>query len=293
MHATVADALHDAAQRLGDAGVGDPRREARALWAAVAGDGITPGDVWLDRDQAPTPAVEHRFRYAVAQRAAGVPFAYAAGCVDFRTLRLKVDHRSLIPRPETEGLVELVLRETGTRDEGRGTGGVVADIGTGCGCIALALAVEGSFERVIAVDSSCDAAALARENVALVRPPVPVEVREGDLLAPLAGERYRAIVANPPYLTEAEYQGLDPAVRLFEPRDALVSGTDGLAATRALVAGARGLLEPGGLLALEVDERRAERVARLAHERAWSRVTVHDDLFGRRRYVLATFEEGV
>ena len=294
VHATVADALHDAARRLGDTGVGDPRREARALWAAVAGDGITPGDVWLDRDQAPTPAVEHRFRYAVAQRAAGVPFAYAAGCIDFRTLRLKVDHRSLIPRPETEGLVELVLAHVrGTGNVQRATWGIAADVGTGCGCIALSLAVEGSFERVIAVDSSCDAAALARENVALVRPPVPVEVREGDLLAPLAGERYRAIVANPPYLTEAEYQGLDPAVRLFEPRDALVSGTEGLAATRALVAGARGLLEPGGLLALEVDERRAERVARLARELAWSRVTVHDDLFGRRRYVLATFEEGV
>ena len=170
--------------------------------------------------------------------------------------------------------------------------GVVADIGTGCGCIALSLAVEGAFARVIAVDSSCEAAALARENVALVRPPVPVEVREGDLLAPVAGERCRAIVANPPYLTEAEYLGLDQTVRLFEPRDALVSGPDGLAATRALLAGAPGLLEPGGLLALEVDERRAQRVARLAREFAWSRVTVHDDLFGRPRYVLAILEEG-
>ena len=292
IHATVADALHDAAQRLAGAGVADPRREVRALWAAVAGDGITPGDVWLARHHAPPPALARRFEAALARRAGGLPFAYAAGRTDFRTLQLKVDQRALIPRPETEGLVELVLRETGKRDERRGTGGVVADIGTGCGCIALSLAVEGCFERVIAVDSSSDAAALARENVALVRPPVPVEVREGDLLAPLAAERYRAIVANPPYLTEAEYQGLEPAVRLFEPRDALVSGTDGLAATRALVAGARGLLGPGGLLALEVDERRAERVARLARELAWSRVTVHDDLFGRRRYVLATFEEG-
>ena len=81
-------------------------------------------------------------------------------------------------------------------------------------------------------------------------------------------------------------------MRLFEPRDALVSGPDGLAATRALLAGARGLLEPGGLLALEVDERRAERVAWLARELAWSRVNVHDDLFGRARYVLAILEEG-
>src|SRR5207253_1166212 len=97
-----------------------------------------------------------------------------------------------------------------------------------CGCNALALAVEGAFERVIAVERSRDAAALARENVALLQPPLPVEVREGDLLGPLAGERYRAIVSNPPYLTEAEYAALDPAVRLCEPREALVGGADGL-----------------------------------------------------------------
>src|SRR5213076_385597 len=109
--------------------------------------------------------------------------------------------------------VELVLRAMRETGNGKGeTWGAVADIGTGCGCIALALGVEGSFERVIAVERSPQAAALARENVALVRPPVPVEVREGDLLAPLAGQRYRAIVSNPPYLTEAEYAALDPAV---------------------------------------------------------------------------------
>jgi release factor glutamine methyltransferase len=103
----------------------------------------------------------------------------------------------LIPRPETEGLVSLVL-EWSQGDEGRGKGGIAADVGTGTGCIALALAVEGPFERVIAVERSPEAGALARENVALVRPPVPVEVREGDLLAPLAGARYRAMVSNPP-----------------------------------------------------------------------------------------------
>src|SRR5207245_1985920 len=149
-----------------------------------------------------------RIREAVERRARGVPFAYAVGSVGFRTLELQIDSRALIPRPETEGLVELVLewaRGAGEREEGRGRGGVAADIGTGCGCIALSLAVEGEFDRVIAVERSAAAAALARENVERVRPPVPVEVREGDVLAPLGGcARLRAIVSNPPYLTDAE-----------------------------------------------------------------------------------------
>src|SRR6266576_2515941 len=296
----IRDVLGEAVERLAGAGLADPRREARTLWAAVAGRGVKPGDVWLGRDRPPAPDVARRFRRAVERRASGMPFGYAAGRADFRTLALRLDPRALVPRPETEGLVELVLRvmqETGNPKglphgrEKRETWGAVADIGTGCGCIALSLAVEGRFERVIAVERSPEAAALARENVALVRPPVPVEVREGDLLAPLAGERYRAIVSNPPYLTDAEYLHLDRSVTRFEPRGALVSGPDGLAATRALLAGARGVLEPGGLLALEVDERRAERVARLARELTWSRVNVYDDLFGRRRYVLAILEE--
>ena len=289
----IRDVLSEAVERLAGAGLRDPRREARTLWAAVAGRGVKPGDVWLGRDRPPAPDVARRFRRAVERRASGMPFAYAAGRADFRTLALRVDPRALVPRPETEGLVELVLRETGKREAGCGTCGVAADIGTGCGCIALSLAVEGRFERVIAVERSSDAAALALENVALVQPAVPVEVREGDLLAPLAGERYRAIVSNPPYLTEAEYATLDPSVRLFEPREALVSGADGLAATRALLAGARALLEPGGFVALELDERRADAVQALALRHGWSRVAVYDDLFGRPRFLLAGLEEGV
>lgn len=294
---TIRDVLTDAAHRLAASGLPRSRREATMLWAALAGGGTKPGDVWLQHDQEPAAELLERFGRAVERRASGVPFAYAAGRTGFRTLDLKLDARALIPRPETEGLVDLVLawarpgeRATWNVERG-GCGGVVADVGTGCGCIALALAAEGRFERVIAVERSAAAAALARENVALVRPPVPVEVREGDLLAPLAGRRYSAIVSNPPYLTEAEYAALDPAVRLFEPREALVSGADGLSATRGLLAGARALLEPGGFVALEIDERRAAQVRALALRYDWSRVAVYDDLFGRPRFLLAAIDE--
>jgi len=261
------------------------------LWAALAGAGTKPGDVWLQRDREPGAELLEQFWHAVEQRSSGIPFAYAVGRVGFRTLDLHIDPRALIPRPETEGLVELVLRETGMRDAGGGRRGVVADVGTGCGCVALALAVEGDFERVVAVERSPGAAALARENVALLQPPLPVEVREGDLLGPLAGERYRVIVSNPPYLTEAEYAALDPAVRLFEPREALVSGADGLTATHALLEGAAALLEPDGCVVLEIDERRADAARALALRHGWSRAVVYDDLFGRPRFLLASLDE--
>ncbi len=281
---SIAQALAQAAEQLDRSGVVNAQREATALWAAVLG--VKPGDVWLQRDASPPAPVAERFWDAVQRRSSGIPFPYAVGRASFRSLELTLDPRALIPRPETEGLVDLAL------DWARG--GLAADIGTGCGCLALALATEGSFERVIAVERSPEAAALARENVALVQPRTPVEIREGDLLAPLMGGRYRVIVSNPPYLTEAEYDALEPSVRQFEPRAALVSGADGLDATRALLAGAAPLLEPGGVLVLEIDERRAEAVRGLAltKDYGWASSAIHQDLFGRPRYALAFPREG-
>jgi release factor glutamine methyltransferase len=281
--ATIDGIVRAAAARLESAlGAGAGRREARALWAAVAG--VTPGDAWLHGDRAPSDELAARFQDAVRRREGGEPFAYAAGGASFRMIDLRLDRRALIPRPETEGLVDLALRWS--ERAGWGPGGAAADLGTGSGCIALSLAGEGTFERIVAVEHAPAAAALARENITRVRPPVPVEVREGDWLVPLAGERFRIIVANPPYLTAKEYAALDPAVRGFEPLDALVSGSDGLDATRRILAGAAPLLEPGGALVLEIDERRAGAVQSLATEYAWERALIHDDLFGRPRYAL-------
>ena len=251
--------------------------DTAAVWAALSG--TTVGDAWLRQGEPKSPELVARYRDAVAQLQRGVPFAYAVGRAGFRTLDLLIDARALIPRPETEGLVDLVLQNA--------QDGLAADIGTGSGCIALALATEGRFERIIAVERSPGAAALARLNLALVRPPTPVEIREGDLFAPLAGSRFRAIVSNPPYLTEDEYDALDESVKAFEPREALVSGPDGLDATRVLLAGAAALLEPDGVLALEIDERRGDAVRALAHAHGWTRIEIHDDMFGRPRYVVA------
>jgi release factor glutamine methyltransferase len=269
-----------------------PDGEATALWAAIAG--LTPAEVWLRREADAAPDVTQRFWRAVEQRTRGVPFAYVVGRVGFRTVDLKIDRRALIPRPETEGLVELVLSEIGTGETGSEKLGLAADIGTGSGCIALSLAIEGHFAKVVAVEQSAAAAELARENIARIAPDTPVEVREGNLLEPLSvnGERFRVIVSNPPYVTAAEHEALEPGVRDFEPREALVSGIDGLDATRAIFAAAGALLERGGgaLLALEIDERRADAVRTLGLGYGWN-VAIHADLFGCPRYALATKED--
>ena len=212
-----------------------------------------------------------------------MPFQYAVGTAAFRHLTLKVDRRVLIPRPETELLVEIVLILT----TGKGT---VADVGTGSGAIALALASEGEYDRVIATDVSAEALAVARENLAVigVEKREVVEFRHGDLLAPLRGDRVRALVSNPPYISQAEADDLPASVRDWEPPVALFSGEDGMAAIRAIVRGAPDVLEPGGLLALEVDSTRAE-LAREAVEMdgRYRAVDVRMDLTGRARFVVA------
>ncbi len=281
---TLGEVLDQAARLLATAKVREPRRQAAAIWAWL--ENTTVGEVWLRRIGAAEPDAVERFRAAIQRRAGGEPMPYVVSRAGFRTLSLAVDRRVLIPRPETEGLVEHVLAWA------RGTGRcrAVADIGTGSGCIALSLAVEGPFERVVATDTSEDALAVARENLALIAPGVPIELRRGALLEPLAGERFDAIVSNPPYVSASEFAALEDSVRLFEPRSALVSDGDGMGHTEALLAGAGAYLATGGLLALEVDAARAERTRQVAFDLRWSRVRIEHDLFGRPRYLLANRE---
>jgi release factor glutamine methyltransferase len=161
----------------------------------------------------------------------------------------------------------------------------VADIGTGTGCLALSLAAEGDFGLITAVDSSADAIGLARENRDALR--LPVTLVRGDLCAPLRPGSMDAVISNPPYLTEREYAELDPSVKRWEPAEALVSGPDGLQATVRLLRDTRDVLRRGGWLALEVDCTRAGEVAARAESLGWMDVTIHADLFGRERYLLA------
>jgi release factor glutamine methyltransferase len=282
--APLVEHLTAAERALATAGVADARREALALWAGLAG--TSPGAAWAARARAVAPDTGRAFAAAVARRARGAPLAYATGTAAFRSLELAVDPRVLIPRPETEGLVEHVLRWC--RQQGRW--GVVVDVGTGSGCIALSLASEGAFDRVIATDISEAAVVVAARNAALVAPRTPVEFRVGDLLWAIGPDQVDVVVSNPPYVTAGEWTGLDPGVRDHEPRVALVAGADGLTHTRSLLRHARSRLREGGLLALEVDCRRAAQALASARACGWPSARIEPDLFGRARYLLATRE---
>jgi release factor glutamine methyltransferase len=170
----------------------------------------------------------------------------------------------------------------------------VVDVGTGSGAIALALASEGTFARVIATDVSLDALAVAGANVrrcaAVLR--VPVELRHGSLLGPVPERGLRAVVSNPPYIALDEAASLPVAVRDWEPAVALFSGGAGMAAIAAVIREAAVALAPGGLLALEVDARRASLAAELAASHGgYERVRVELDLTGRERFVVARRRE--
>jgi release factor glutamine methyltransferase len=261
--------------RLKHAGVPEPRRQALRIWAEL--NRARPADALLQSDLELDSEAVRQFENAIHRRASGEPLPHVTGWTGFRQLVLRIDRRALIPRPETEGLVDLVLDRVRT--------GRVADVGTGCGCIALSLAVEGEYTDVVAVDRSPEALALARLNRKLVG--AEITLVQADLCSTLRTDSLDALVSNPPYLTEAEYAGLDPSVRDWEPVLALVSGEDGLDTTTLLIDDARRVLRPGGWLVLEVDCARAHTVARLAGTRGWEDVTTHTDLFGRERYLLA------
>jgi release factor glutamine methyltransferase len=264
-----------ATERLRAVGIPEPRREAIRIWADLAGTEIS--DVVVGQNRVVDPAAIDDFETAVGRRARGEPLAHATGVIGFRHLSLIIDARALIPRPETEGLVDLMLQ--------RVSGGRVLDVGTGSGCLALSLAQEGGFSEVVGVDCSADALALARLNQHATR--LPITLIRGDLCQPFGPAAFDALISNPPYLTAAEYRTLDPAVRDWEPAVALVSGPDGMAATASLLDHARAVLRPGGWLALEVDCSRAPAVAAQANALGWAEVSVHMDLFGRERYLLA------
>ncbi|MEO8200374.1 MAG: HemK/PrmC family methyltransferase [Gemmatimonadota bacterium] len=273
----------DGIRRLTEAGVEQPGREARWIWESVTGVGLR------DRERGSQLPLRDRSRWeeSIGRRCAGEPLAYVLGEAAFRHLTLKSDSRALIPRPETEGLVDLVLAHC--------SAGRVLDVGTGTGCLALSLAREGHYDVVVAVDKSADAIALARENIQSAGPQVgpmskgrlPVLLLRGDLSSMAGSDTFDVLVSNPPYLSDLEYEALDHSVRDWEPGAALTSGPVGLEITEALLGDGLRVVRPGGWIALELDCSRADQASRYAQQAGWTDISLRDDLFGRARYLLA------
>lgn len=274
---------------LGSAAITDPQRVASDVVAAL----LEVPRAWpmLNRDETVDAAIVTAARSAGRMLGAGAPFAYAVGSACFRHLNLVVDQRVLIPRPETEVLVGEILERMEAMRPGPASWGTALDVGTGSGAIALSLASEGRFERVIATDASLDALDVARINAsrsaAVLR--AEVEFRHGSLLSPVRDVKVTALVSNPPYIAYSETESLPRSVRDWEPPVALLSARNGMAATAAIVRDGAEVLESGGIIGLEVDERRASLVAELmmGHP-GYTGVGVALDLTGRERFVFAS-----
>jgi release factor glutamine methyltransferase len=270
---TSRELLREAADELGRAGCPSPQVDAEWLLAHVCG--VTRTELAADGKHPLPPEDERHFRQLVARRSGREPLAYILGEWGFRRLTLKVDRRVLIPRPETETVVERCLSFLADVAEPR-----VLDIGVGSGAIALAIADEHSGARVIATESSSEALAVAEENLGRTGLAERVELVEGALFAGLEGP-FDLVVSNPPYITAAELGGLDPEVARFEPREALIDA----GASQAIAAGAVHVLRPGGSLVLETADGKAHDIAALLEALGYDEVTITDDLSGRERVV--------
>jgi release factor glutamine methyltransferase len=280
-------------------GVEKGRLDAELLLAEVLG--VRRLDLYLQHDRPLSPRELEDFKGLLRRRAAREPIQYVLGRTAFRELELRTDCRALIPRPETEVLVGEVLswaRESNAPHgaawvEGSGAssgppGFRALDVGTGSGAIALSLLLEGPFTGVVATDPSPLALALARENASHLGLLDRLELREGRLFEPiLKGERFRAIVSNPPYVPEGDGPSLQEEVRGWEPPGALFAGPEGLDVIFPLVEGAPSFLEPGGLLAVEVGEGQASSVVQaMKQTRLLKEIRIRPDLAGRERVVM-------
>ena len=272
LSATVGETERETARRLEAKGLPTAAVDAKLIVAHVLG--VSPSGLALERRRVLTTAEQERVSVLAARRAAWEPLQYIVGEWGFRRLTLTVDDRALIPRPETETVVERCLALLEGRDAPR-----VLDVGTGSGAIALAIADEHPGARVTGIDVSAEALSLARENSA--RTGVAIELLEIDLLSGLPGADWDLVVSNPPYVRPDEATGLAPEVVDWEPHVALFDAGH----TETLVRAAAAVLATGGALVLESYDERARAVADLLSRSGFIDVAVTRDLAGRDRVV--------
>ena len=257
-----------------------PRLDAEVLLSHILGRERIYLYVHFDEPLEPTELA--RYREAIKQRVQRVPVAYIIGEKEFMGLTFRVTADTLVPRPDTEILVQAAVE----RLRAHGEAPRFADIGTGSGAICLSVLHFLPKAQADTVDISPAARAVAEENAAALEVADRITFHTGDLLAPLAGQCYDAILSNPPYIPDGDIAALAPEVRLKEPHTALAGGKDGLDFYRRLTADAPALLEDGGFLAVEVGIHQAAPVAALAAP-SFSRTEILKDYAGIERVVIA------
>lgn len=272
----VLEILRAAKDHLAARGCASPRLDAELLLTrALECDRL---DLYVSHDRPVSEEERAQYRELVKRRAAGEPVAYILGEREFFGLTFEVDRRCLVPRPETEHLVDEAVSLLGGRARPR-----IADVGTGSGCIAVSIAHEVPGACLVAVDAHEDALDVARANAARLVPDADIRFVCGDLCAPLRDDGpFDLIVSNPPYISTAEMAGLPKDVRDFEPTSALHAGEDPIAFHLRLVEEGLPLLAEGGALVMEVGEDGAERLRRHGEVRSIN------DLAGVARVVVVT-----
>lgn len=282
---TVLEIIKRSTEFFAGKGIESPRLNAELLIGHALG--LARMQLYLQFERPLTEAELEKIRPLVRRRGQQEPVQYIIGETEFHGLRLKVDRRALIPRPETEQLVEQALAAAGNSPAS------VLDLGTGTGAIALAIARACPTANVVAVDESEEALALARENVALAGLGERVQLLRSNWFSAIPpGARFALVVANPPYLSEEETAAARPEVRAFEPAGALMAGEGGIAALREILATAPRFLAPGGVLALETGIHQHAQLIALARAAGYVGIESRQDLTGRDRFVIARLAGG-
>ena len=290
---TIGEILAASIPYLEKRGIADPRLAAEHLAARLLH--CKRLDLPLHANEALDEKRTDAMRRGISRLASGEPLQYVLGRWDFRDITLKTDRRALIPRPETEQLVQLLLDSDALSSTPSPR---VLDYGTGCGCIALAIAHEAPTARVAATDISADALALARENadaLALADRVKFIDTSELDLSDIFDAQSFEAIVSNPPYISSAACANLPASVRDHEPRTALDGGADGMDMLRTVIEDALMLLVSGGMLFLEFgsEERQALPLIRFLEEAGFEDIRIAKDLRGAERLLSARLAAGM
>ncbi len=280
---TVLEVIQRSTEFLRGKGVESPRLQIELMLAHVLA--MPRLKLYLNFDRALDEPQLAQLRDMTRRRAAREPLQYILGTTSFCGLEIKCSPAALIPRPETEILAEQAWKFLSTLSSQPST---TLDIGTGTGCLAIAIAANAPQTRVATVDVSPEALGLARENVAANQLDERVELRHGDSFAALReGEMFDLIVSNPPYIPDAEVAELQPEVRDFEPRLALAGGADGLDFFRRIAATAPGFLKPHGALMVEFSDGQAAALEKLFADEKWIVAEIVEDYSPRPRILIA------